>query len=291
MLPILLTLALQLPQPTAIVVAPGETLTVRVTGIGAPVVLIPGLFGSVQGFSRLTDNLTALGYRVIAIEPLGIGNSSRPRGADYTQTAQAARVATILDTLGVGQSLIVAHSAGATIAYRLALMHPDRVRGVISIEGGPTEQVGSAGARRALSLAPLLRVMGRGATRGRVAGQLREASGQPDWVTDSVVHVYTAGASVDYGATLRALGAMMDAVEPWPLLPALEGLTVPVTLVLGTAPHLGGPDAQTIALMERAIPRLGIERLDGVGHYAFEEDPSALAQLVRRVDLRTVAVR
>ena len=59
-------------------VAPAESLTVTTVGEGAPVVLIPGLFGSAFGFRHVMELLDEAGYRVICIEPLGM-RSQRKR--------------------------------------------------------------------------------------------------------------------------------------------------------------------------------------------------------------------
>ncbi len=81
-------------------VAPAETLSVTVTGTGKPVLLIPGLFGASYGFRQITPLLVNDGYQVLAVEPLGIGASSRPKDADYSLTAQAGRIAAVSDSLG-----------------------------------------------------------------------------------------------------------------------------------------------------------------------------------------------
>ena len=274
-----------LPAPAlAITVAPGETLTVRVTGDGIPVLVIPGLFGAAEGFRQVADGLAAHGYQVIVIEPLGIGTSGRPRDADYSLTAQALRAAAVLDSLHADSVLVIAHSTGAAIAYRLALLHPAAVRGILSLEGGPVEHVGTPGLRRALSWAPLLRLLGAGTMRGRVAAQLRAASGDPAWVTDSVVDLYAAGPTQDLGATLRTLKRMVNAAEPWPLAPALSGITVPVHLVLGVAPHQSGPSEADVARLTAALPRFTVERWEGVGHYPFAEAPERVVDAALRAD-------
>ncbi len=72
-------------------VAPSESLRVTVTGTGQPVVLIPGLFGSAFGFRNVVSPLATAGYQAVVVEPLGIGTSARPEGADYSLTAQADR--------------------------------------------------------------------------------------------------------------------------------------------------------------------------------------------------------
>src|SRR5262249_34029628 len=106
-------------------VARAESLHVSVTGHGQPVVLIPGLFGSSFGFRNVVPGLTAAGYRVIVIEPLGIGSSARPKDGDYSLTAQTDRVAAVLDTLRIHDAIVVAHAVGASMAYRLAYRRPD----------------------------------------------------------------------------------------------------------------------------------------------------------------------
>jgi len=46
----------------------------------------------------------------------------------------------VLDSLNAGPVLVLAHSLGAAIAFRLAIDRPDLVRGIVSLEGGPTEE-------------------------------------------------------------------------------------------------------------------------------------------------------
>ncbi|HXO86228.1 MAG TPA: alpha/beta hydrolase [Gemmatimonadales bacterium] len=269
-------------RPMPVVVAPGETLQVAVVGVGRPLLVIPGLFGTIEGFGRLSDSLVASGYRVLLVEPLGVGASSRPKRADYSLTAQAERIAALIESFRMQPVVIVAHSVNAAIALRLAVLRPDLVAAVISLEGGPSESIATPGLRRALRMAPLLRLIGAGALRGRIAASLRKASGDPTWLTDSVVEVYTRGPSRDLGATIHALRGMVKAVEPWPLGPALNRITCPVVLVQGLAPHEGGPDESARETM-RAIPGFALETLPGVGHYAFEEAPNLVVDVIRRV--------
>src|SRR5205809_4094456 len=114
-------------------VAPAESLSVEATGRGDPVVLIPGLFGSAFGFRKLVPLLAQAGYRAIVIEPLGIGSSARPEKANYSLTAQADRIAAVLDSLGVRGALLIAHSIGGSEAFRPAYRRPDLEKGPLSI--------------------------------------------------------------------------------------------------------------------------------------------------------------
>src|SRR2546421_11179437 len=144
----------------SIALAPAESVWVTVEGVGDPVVLIRGLFGSGFGSRRVLRGLVDAGYRTIVIEPLGIGTSARPEHADYSLSAQADRVAAALDRLGVGDAIVVAHSVGAAIAYRLAYRRPDLVRGGVSLDGGPAEAATTRGLRRAVPLPPRVKPVG-----------------------------------------------------------------------------------------------------------------------------------
>jgi len=263
-------------------VAPAESLQVSVTGDGQPVVLIPGLFGSRFGFRHVVPLLAGAGYRVIVIEPLGIGSSARPEDGDYSLTAQADRIGTVLDTLAVRDAVIVAHSIGASMAYRLAYRRPELVRAIVSLEGGPAEAAATPGFRRAMRFAPWIKWFGgMRRIRGTIKTSLVAASGDTSWVTDSVVNGYTAGAAADLDGTLKAFLRMAEAREPERLEPHLAAIRCPVRLLVGTAPHQGGVPRGDVDELRAHLPVFTIDSVFGSGHYVYEEQPgSVLAAVV-----------
>lgn len=252
------------------------------TGHGQSVVLIPGLFGSRFGFRHVVPLLAGAGYRVIVIEPLGIGSSARPEDGDYSLTAQADRIAAVLDTLAVRDAVIVAHSLGASMAYRLAYRRPELVRAIVSLEGGPAEAAATPSFRRAMRFAPWIKWFGGiRRIRGKIRSSLVAASGDTSWVTDSVVDAYTAGAAADLDGTLKAFLRMADARERERLAPHLATIRCPVRLLLGTAPHTGGVPPADVDEMRAALPSLAIDSVPGSGHYIYEEQPEAVVAAVR----------
>jgi pimeloyl-ACP methyl ester carboxylesterase len=91
---------------------------------GPAVVLIHG-FGSHLGV--WTSVLPALdGYRVLRLDLLGFGESSRLPG-DYSPEGQAAAVLAAMNAAGIDEAAVVAHSMGASIALTLAEQAPERV--------------------------------------------------------------------------------------------------------------------------------------------------------------------
>ena len=273
-------------------VAPAESLFVETAGRGDPVVLVPGLFGAAFGFRKLLPLLAAAGYRAIVIEPLGIGSSTRPEKANYSLTAQADRIAAVLDSLHVVDAVLIAHSIGGSEAFRLAYRRPRLVRGLVSIEGGPTERAVTPAFKRALRFAPWIKLLGGiKLIRRKIKSLLMDSSGDSSWVTDSVVAGYTAGAARDLDATLKAYIAMANAREPDKLAPHLAEIGVPVRLLLGATPHDGDVGAQEVALLARVLPRFTIDSIPGAGHFMQEERPDVVVAAVRRVRESVTAVR
>ena len=265
-------------------VAPQESLRVTIAGSGETVVLVPGLFGSAFGYRHLLVMLPAAGFRAIVIEPLGIGRSPRPRRADYSLTAQADRLDAVLETLGEPPAIVVGHSLGASMALRLAYRHPDRVRALIALDGGPAEQAATPGLRRAMRYAPWVKWLG---GIKRIRPQMRKgliaASGNASWVTDQVMDGYTAGARADLDGTLLAFLAMAEAREPEKLVPHLPLIRCPVRLVIGTALHEGGVEPKQVQLLRDRLPDFSIDSIPGAGQYLFEEQPSSVVAAIQQV--------
>jgi pimeloyl-ACP methyl ester carboxylesterase len=271
--------------------ARGESLHVEISGVGDPVVLIPGLFGSAFGFRTLVPLLTERGYRTIVIEPLGIGGSTRPPRADYTLAAQANRLAAVLDTLGVQHAIVVAHSVGGSEAFRLAYLRPDLVKALISLEGGPAETAATPAFKRAMRFAPWIKLLGGvRLIRWQIRKVLVASSGDARWVTDEVVQGYTAAAARDLDATLKAYLAMAAAVDREKLQPHLGEIRCPVRLVVGGAPHEGDVGPDEVVLLQRTVPQFALDSVPGAGHFLQEERPDAvLAAMVQTAAMATSA--
>lgn len=266
-----------------IAVSAGEVLHVEATGSGEPVVIIPGLFGSAFGFRKVVEPIAASGHRVIVVEPLGVGASSRPREANYSLEAQAQRVGEVLDSFHITGATILAHSVGNSIALRLALARPGLVRGIVSVEGGVAEAAGTPGLRHALSLAGFLGHFGlEGMVTNKMRTRFRESSGDPSWITDPVMAGYLAPLKGDYQDVIAGYKAMASAPEPLALAPRLARLRLPVELLLGAAPHDGGPGDDEVTAMRR-LPDLTVVRVPGAGHWIQEERPQAVVDAVRHI--------
>ena len=104
-----------------------------VEGDGSPLVLIPGLTQSLQRWvDRGYVEYFARSFRVVALDPLGHGESDKPHGADAYQMADCALdVLAVLDAEGVREAHVWGYSRGARIGNTLATLHPERVTSLI----------------------------------------------------------------------------------------------------------------------------------------------------------------
>ena len=148
-------------------------------GAGVPLLLVMGLGGQLIHWpAGFVQALVEAGFRVIRFDNRDAGLSThcsargtpsipwvaaqawlgrRPR-VPYTLSDMAQDALGVLDALGIARAHVVGLSMGAMIAQRVALLAPQRVRGLVSI-------MGSSGARGVLKpRADVLRVA---ASKGR----------------------------------------------------------------------------------------------------------------------------
>jgi pimeloyl-ACP methyl ester carboxylesterase len=276
------------PGERRVAVAPAETLSVSGGAVGmtrgdVAVLLLPGPVGSAFSMRSVVRGLQARGIEPFVIDPLGMGASTRPKGADYTLSAQAARIGRVLEKeLPAGVPVIVAAQVtSATIAFHLAATDTSRIGGVISIAGGPIDQQGTPGVRTALTFAALLdNPIGRGFAKRRFVSALRDQSADDRWLTDEVVKQYVAPIEHDLRGLLRTLGAMQAAVEPFPIASRLARITVPVRLLVGDKPSASAPSAAQVLMLQRHVPRFALDTLRPGGTMLHEERAADVARAI-----------
>jgi len=104
-------------------------------GQGDPVVLIHGLFGSLENLGLLAREL-AQSYQVVGIDLRNHGRSARAATMSYDQMADD--LLDTLDHLQLPQVALIGHSMGGKVAMRSALRHPDRVTRLVVADISPT---------------------------------------------------------------------------------------------------------------------------------------------------------
>lgn len=115
----------------------GLTHHVVETGEGQAVVLLHGFPDSADMWRNQVPALVDAGFRVVAPDLRGFGDSDKPVGADnYVIFNSVADVVGIMDALGVERASVVGHDFGAGVSWMLASAHPDRVERLLVVSVG-----------------------------------------------------------------------------------------------------------------------------------------------------------
>ena len=100
-------------------------------GDGPAIVPMHGFPDNLHLYDRLVPHLVAEGRRVVVFDFLGWGRSDKPKGYPYTADNQAHDLAAVVDHLGLGSVVLVAHDASGPPAIDWALAHPERVSALV----------------------------------------------------------------------------------------------------------------------------------------------------------------
>ena len=124
----------------------GLKLNVLVEGEGEPVMLLHGFPDSNHVWRDVIPLLVKAGYKVIAPDQRGFGESDAPEGKEnYDMDLIAKDAIAILDQLGIQKAKLVAHDWGAMIGWLLAGTYPERFESYIAISVGHSKAYAAAG--------------------------------------------------------------------------------------------------------------------------------------------------
>jgi pimeloyl-ACP methyl ester carboxylesterase len=121
-------------------------LNVIDVGVGPVVVLLHGFPDRALMWRHQIHALREAGYRVIAPDLRGYGDSDRPdQVADYTVAHSVGDIVGLLDALNVDSFRLAAHDWGATVGWALASTLPKRVHQYAALSVGHPAALSGAG--------------------------------------------------------------------------------------------------------------------------------------------------
>jgi pimeloyl-ACP methyl ester carboxylesterase len=100
-------------------------------GNGKTVLLLHGKNFSGVYWRNVMKKLLSKGYDVLAPDQIGFGNSSMPNNYQYSFQQLAQNTKILLDSLKIGQVILLGHSMGGMLAIRFALMYPEMTKQLI----------------------------------------------------------------------------------------------------------------------------------------------------------------
>jgi pimeloyl-ACP methyl ester carboxylesterase len=218
---------------------------------GTPALLfLSGGFGTVRNWSRVLERLDGR-YRTVRYDARARGKSDT--SADYSARAAVEDIGRVIDATGIERPVLVGWSYGATIAVRYAAQHPERVGGLVLIDGAyPISMFDEAGKEKVRGqfrrLGPLMRV---------AAALGRSARMSPAEAAHVVIE--------------------MDAVNG-ELGPAFSALRCPTAFVVGSGGHSGATEDEMRTV--RAAVAEAERRNEGVS--VFATTPRNHTQILRK---------
>ena len=115
---------------------------------GRPVVLLHGFPYDVHAYDRVAPLLAAQGFRVIVPFLRGYGatrflSASAPRSGE--QAALGADLLALLDALALPRAIVAGYDWGGRAACVVAALWPERVRGLVTVNGYNLQQIAQSG--------------------------------------------------------------------------------------------------------------------------------------------------
>lgn len=247
-------------------------------------VLLHGFGSGSYTWHSVIDELGLLGP-AYAFDRPAFGLSERPLPGDwdgenpYSFEAQTEQTLRFMDVLGLEQAILVAHSAGASIALDLALQQPERISGLVLV-GAAIYGSGSSAAARLFMRTPQLKRVGPLIMRQFAAQPGRDfldsAWSDPDKIDDEVLEAYTKPLSVNDWD--KALWEFTKANRPPELGEQLGSVSVPVLVITGANDAIVDPELSE--QLANKLPNATFASFDSCGHLPQEECPEPFAAVV-----------
>jgi pimeloyl-ACP methyl ester carboxylesterase len=125
------------------------TFNLAECGEGPPVLFLHGFPDSWHLWRQQMSAVAQAGYRAIAPDLRGFGNSDRPGAVEeYSLPLLLGDVTGVLDELGLDRVSVISHDWGAVLAWAFASLVPDRVEKLVAVSMGHPEAFPAAGIKQ-----------------------------------------------------------------------------------------------------------------------------------------------
>ena len=236
-------------------------------GDGDTVVLLHGLLGNAQQWQGVATALLDAGYRVVAIDARGHGQSDKPLEAGQYGVAMVEDVGRLLDHLELNRVHLVGYSMGGLITNRFRAEHPERLMsatmggfGWINAGSPLADTTGLADSLAGSDLGPLLSALTPGAP--ALPEQQRTAMSTAVFAANDplVIAAVVRGFRDIDNHTAESLGANQ----------------VPTLALVGDQDAL----VRDVRAMKEVMANLEVEEIAGANHLTAQANPRFLERLL-----------
>ena len=241
----------------------GVDIRVDRVGAGDPVVLLNGLLGANEHWFSCLGPLAERAECVLLEPPL-----LEMRGKGLSVEGVVRLTASVLETLIDRPAVLVGNSLGGHIALRLAIEHPEMVRGLVLLgSSGLFERTFERGAQHSPS-------------REWLEGKIGDLFHDPDALPSFQSMVDMAHAELSRRSAARALVRLGRSAKADHLGDLLPRITAPALLLWGRQDRVTPPDVA--AEFERLIPDARLRWIESAGHAPHIERPGRVGEEIAR---------
>lgn len=249
-------------------------LPARGREVGPPLLWVHGLGGWLRNWAPNVHHFTESGYRCVALDLPGFGDSSKPN-VSYNARYFRARVGEFLDALDIPRATFIGNSMGGMISLAMAVRNPERVDRLVLVDAAGVRPLAGTAVRVTMDLTTA--IVRHGARIDRIMRAMRH------WVFEVEPPELLAELRLEFAkygqedrrargrrarSYTRALWNIMRTnFRPW-----LPTITAPTLVVHGREDKLVPFEAASI--MHREIPGARLVTFDGIGHCPQLETPA-----------------
>lgn len=243
------------------------------------------IHGAASNAREMLESLSAplAEHRLIAFDRPGLGHSSRVPDA-HRLGAQAAFAAQILRQTARRPVVLVGHSWGSAVCLRIALDHPDLVRGLVLLAPASHPWPGGTGFANRLAALPVLGYALSWTLPAVLGPLLMQAGIDKGFAPGPTAPDYAARIGTPllfrpsaFRANARDMAFASAELELQ--APRYPGLTVPVAVISGQGDQIVANAIHAKALA-RDLPHAVSHRVQGAGHMPHWVSPDLVAEAV-----------
>lgn len=249
----------------------------KIDGQGQPVVLLHGLFGSLDNLGVIARQL-ANNYQTVSLDLPNHGRSPHSDDVDYSDMATA--VHNSLTKLGFDNYSVIGHSMGGKVAMRLAQLYPEALSKLVVLDMAP---VAYTTARHTQVLKALNAVEaalpGSRSDALSIMGKHLDDAGVVQFLSKSLTkkeHA-TQGTVFGWRFNLLALEKEYWSILGWETQPENS---VPTLMVVGGDSDYVQPQYQPQIVAQ--FPNAKAHVISGAGHWLHAEKPDQVARSIER---------
>ena len=247
-------------------------LSVKQAGVGQPLLILHGLFGSGTNWRSLSRDYQR-DYSTYLVDLRNHGSSPHASEMDYT--SMAADVLELMNDLDLAQAVVIGHSMGGKTAMKLALESPERVSKLLVVDIAPApstnNHVDVIDALVGLDFEDVSR-------RADVDGMLKHAIPDAALRAFLLQNLELRDGQFTWRLNLTAIRDGMSQLLDFPEPLAGTTFTGPTLFLRGDkSDYVSDTEAQAI---KRLFPQSSLTTVANAGHWLHAEQPRAFQQIV-----------